>query len=357
MLCGGGTGGHVFPLVAVAREIKKLAPETKIYFVGPEEFSLDCLREEGVTVKRIIAAGKMRSYFSLLYLWELIKLPFAFIQSFLTVAFINPDVVLGKGSYGSVLPVLCTWLLGKKIILHDSDAIPGKANKFLSKFANDIAVSFEEAAQYFPGKKIYHTGNPVRLKFLGLTKPEAEKILNFSSEKSVIFIGGGSQGAQRINNIILESLSELRSKYFIVWSVGLNNLSTIENAITDKKDLKLVGLLDEKELAAVYTLCDIAVGRAGAGTIFEVAAFGAPSILIPLERRGGDQPLNAQAYANSGAAVVLKEPGLTKDSLLGSVGHILASREELSIMSQNARKFAKIEAGRNLAKILLDLAK
>ena len=121
--------------------------------------------------------------------------------------------------------------------------------------------------------------------------------------------------------------------------------------------MKLVGLLDEKELAAVYTLCDIAVGRAGAGTIFEVAAFGAPSILIPLERRGGDQPLNAQAYANSGAAVVIKESNLTKDSLLGSVEHILTSREELSIMSQNARKFAKIEAGRNLAKILLDLAK
>ena len=131
LLAGGGTGGHVLPLVAVARAIRKVASDAKVYFIGPEEFPLDELREEGVVVKKIIAAGKIRRYFSPLYVWELVKLPLAAIESFVKVLLINPDVVLGKGSYGSVLPILCARLLGKQVILHESDVMPGLANRFL----------------------------------------------------------------------------------------------------------------------------------------------------------------------------------------------------------------------------------
>lgn len=353
MLCGGGTGGHVLPLVAVARSIKKLAPEAKIYFVGPEEFSLDSLRAEGVIIKKIIATGKLRRYFSLLYIWELIKLPFTFIQSLITVALINPDVVLGKGSYGSVLPVVAAEILFKKIVIHESDTVPGLANKFLSYVTENIAVSFEETKKFFPNKNIHVVGNPIRLKYLDLTKKEATETLNIETNKPIIFTSGGSQGAQKINEVILNSLNALLEKYFVIWSVGKNNYKFIKHRVFDKNNLKLVDFLNEKELAAAYILCDIAIGRAGSGTIFETAAFGKASILIPLERKGGDQPHNADAYNKAGATIVLKESELKENNLLKSIEQAMI---ENIMLSQNAKKFAKIDADDQLAQILLDLA-
>ena len=355
MLCGGGTGGHVFPLVEVARGIRKLDPEAKIYFVGPEEFPLTSLRKEEVIVKKIIGAGKLRRYFSLAYVWELIKLPFAFLHAFFTVLFINPDAVLGKGSYGSVLPVLCAKLLGKKIILHESDAIPGLANRFLSKFTKNIALAFEGAQKFFPNKNIFVVGNPVRLKYMGLTKEEARDILEFPSEGKVLFISGGSQGAQKINTIILESLDKLLEDYDIIWSAGTGNYDSLRQATEGKSHLKLSALLSEKELAAAYTLCDIAIGRAGAGTIFEISAFGKPSILIPLERKGGDQPFNARTYAGTGTSIILSEAELSPESLISAINTILGSEAVYEDMAEKAKKFAKIDAGCQLAKILLNL--
>ena len=355
MLCGGGTGGHVFPLVEVARSVKKLNPETKIYFVGPEEFPLASLREEEVIVKKIIGAGKLRRYFSLMHIWEIIKLPLAFLQSLIIVAAINPDSVLGKGSYGSVLPVLCAKILGKKILLHESDALPGLANRFLSRFTKNIAVAFKETSQYFPRKNIFLVGNPVRLKYLGFTKREAEDILEFPSDRKVVFISGGSQGAKKINNVILESLDKLLENYDVIWSVGQNNYQIINEAIDGKSHLKLSALLSEKELAAAYTLCDLVVGRAGSGTIFETAAFGKPSVLIPLERKSGDQPFNAKAYADAGTSIILNESEFAPETLVSAINTISSTQAMAEDMKENARKFAKIDAGDQLAQILLNL--
>ncbi len=373
LLCGGGTGGHVLPLVAVARAIKKLEPKTKIYFVGPEEFSLDALREEGVIVKKIIAAGKLRRYFSLWYVWELVKLPLAFLQSLITVAWINPDVVLGKGSYGSVLPVVAAEILFKKIVIHESDAVPGLANRFLAHITDNIAVSFEETKKFFPDKNVHIAGNPVRVKYMDLSKDEAKKNLGLDreqlsmslrsyshaelegNEKKIIFISGGSQGAQKINRIVLESLDKLLEKYFVIWSTGSANHQSVKHRVSNNNEIKIFPFLGERELAAAYILCDLTLGRAGAGTIFEIAAFGKPSILIPLERNGGDQPFNASAYAQNGAAIVLKESQLTSEKLLETIDKTLSDASMLTKMSQKAKEFAKIEAAEELAKILLDL--
>ena len=359
LLAGGGTGGHVLPLVEVARGIKKLEPEAQIYFVGPEEFSLNSLREERIIIKKIIAAGKIRRYFSLWNLVEPFKIPVAFIQSFFIILAINPDVVLGKGSYGSVWPMVAAWLLGKKIVLHESDAVPGLANRFLARFTHNIALAFENTKKFFPHKNIYAVGNPVRLKYLGLTKNEALKVLNIQclTDHQIIFISGGSQGAQKINSVILEILNQLCEKYFVIWSVGQNNLSHVKHRVSniDSGDVKLVGLLNEKELASAYILSSLAIGRAGSGTIFELAAFAKPSILIPLERKGGDQPLNAQIYADTGATVVLPEAELSPQLLLETINDILSNVSKLETMNRNAQKFAKIDAGAELAQILLDL--
>jgi UDP-N-acetylglucosamine:LPS N-acetylglucosamine transferase len=151
----------------------------------------------------------------------------------------------------------------------------------------------------------------------------------------------------------LESLDKILEKYFVVWSVGKNNYIFIKNKILNKDNIKLFSFMDEKELAAAYILCDVAIGRAGTGTIFETAAFGKPSILIPLERKGGDQPHNAQAYANVGATLILKESELSQENLLAKITETLNQSQQLS---QNAKKFARIDAATELAKILIDLA-
>ena len=390
LLAGGGTGGHVLPLVAVARAIRKVASDAKVYFIGPEEFPLDELREEGVVVKKIIAAGKIRRYFSPLYVWELVKLPLAAIESFVKVLLINPDVVLGKGSYGSVLPILCARLLGKQVILHESDVMPGLANRFLSKFINHIALAFEETRKYFPGKNIYMTGNPIRLKYLDLTKEEAREFLQplfhsisvrsytnaISGEggsRKAIFVSGGSQGAQRINEIVLKTIKDLIQKYTVIWSTGQNNYQAIKNELKNHNvntshtivedlltmsaesdgRLRLFPLLAEKELAAAYILCDIVIGRAGSGTIFEAAAFGKPAILIPIESAGNHQLYNAQSYAGTGAAKILRESELSAPALLKILNDLMANDQLLIQMSQSAGKFAKIDAAEQLAQILL----
>ncbi|MBI2453978.1 MAG: UDP-N-acetylglucosamine--N-acetylmuramyl-(pentapeptide) pyrophosphoryl-undecaprenol N-acetylglucosamine transferase [Parcubacteria group bacterium] len=307
-------------------------------------------------VKKIIAAGKMRRYFSWLNLLEPFKIPLAFIQSLIIVASINPDAVLGKGSYGSIWPVLAAWVLRKKIVLHESDAVPGLANKFLSKFTNHVALAFEETGKLFPKENTHVVGNPVRLKYIGLTKDEAETILAIKVNRKIVFISGGSQGAQRINNIILRALPGLLESYFIIWSVGSSNHQDLRSKTAGKNNLLISALFSEKELAAAYTLCDLAVGRAGAGTIFELAAFGKPSILIPLERKGGDQPHNAKIYADTGAAIILEESGLTAQKLFETLNKTLSDSNLLAAMSQKAKEFAKIDAGEELAKILLNLA-
>lgn len=357
ILAGGGTGGHVLPLVAITRAIKELNTQAKIYFVGPEEFSLDSLRQEGIIIKKIIPAGKIRRYFSWLYLWEAIKLPRAFLQSLIIITRINPDVVLGKGSYGSVLPVLVAKILGKKIILHESDVMPGLTNRFLARWADIIIVSFNESLSYFRGRtsKMVVLGNPVRLQYLNLDKTRAAGILNFNPGKKVIFISGGSQGAQKINQVILASLDMLLNQYDLIWSVGLNNFKDIKEKIGSRQNLKLAALLSEQELAAAYRLCDLVIGRAGSGTIFETAAFGKPSILIPLMQASQHQLFNAQAYASTGAALVIKESDLSEDILKNSIASVLANTQTIETMSQKAQKFAKIESADSLARILLDL--
>jgi len=357
ILAGGGTGGHVLPLVAIARAIKELNTQVKIYFVGPEEFSLDSLRQEGITIKKIIPAGKIRRYFSWLYLWEAIKLPLAFLQSVIIVAKINPDVVLGKGSYGSVLPVLAAKILGKKIILHESDVMPGLANKFLARWADIIIVSFTESLSYFrgPTSKMVVLGNPVRLEYLNLDKTQAARVLNFNPSKKVIFISGGSQGAQKINQVILLLLDALLDQYNLIWSVGSNNFKELKEKIGSRQNLKLAALLSEQELAATYRLCDLIIGRAGSGTIFEAAAFGKPSILIPLMQANQHQLFNAQAYALTGAALIIKESDLTEGILKNSIASILANTQIIKTMSQKAQTFAQIESANALAKILLGL--
>ncbi len=355
LLTGGGTGGHIFPLVAVARELKRKGAE--VGFLGPEEFSLDALRAEGVYVRTIVAAGKFRRYLSLENISDALRLPRAYFESRQFLRWWNPDIILGKGGYGSIAPVIAARRARVPIILHESDVIPGLANKFLGRFADRVIVSFGETRKYFASKQPILLGNPIRTQFRGMIKSEARKVLGLNTRRKIIFVIGGSQGALSLNELIDRASGELVKHYAFIVGSGEKAAHLFKN-IRGLKTVVVKPFLNEKELAAAYALTDAVVARSGAGTIFETAAFGKPSVLIPLESSAsGHQLANARAYEKTGATIVLEENGLNEQALRYSIESIL-SREDIAFqMASMARKFAKPNAAENIADFLLSRAR
>ena len=218
LLAGGGTGGHVYPLIPVIRELKKRGAE--VAFIGPEDFPLDVLRGEKIEVFSITRAGKLRRYFSLATIGDALKLPFAVFQARGAIKKFRPQVILGKGGYGTIAPVIAARMSKVPVVLHESDVIPGLANRKLARFADLILLGFAEAAAHFKGVRTEVVGNPVRNELKGLSKAEARKLLNFDTQRKIIFVIGGSQGSLFINNLVKQALPELLKRYAVILNVG-----------------------------------------------------------------------------------------------------------------------------------------
>lgn len=353
MLAGGGTGGHIFPLIPVIRELKKR--DVEVAFIGPEELSLDVLRNEDIDVHTIVSAGKFRRYASPKTLLEIVRTPVAIIQSLFILNKFKPHVIMGKGGYGTGAPVIAARILSIPIVLHESDTIPGLANRFLSRFARHILLGFKEAREYFPDKEMSVVGNPVRTEYRGMKKSEARQVLDLESERSTIFVMGGSQGAHSVNNLLLEALPSLLDRYAVIASVGENNIDAFKHI--NVKNAVIKPFVNEKELAAALTLADVFVSRAGSSGIFEAAAFAKPSILIPLSTSAsGHQEVNARAYEKTEAAVVLDETKATGQTLTYAIESILTSPGVAEHMSTQAKKFATLDSAERIVDILIRYA-
>ncbi|KKP36252.1 MAG: hypothetical protein UR23_C0022G0002 [Candidatus Roizmanbacteria bacterium GW2011_GWA2_32_13] len=359
LFTAGGTGGHIYPIVSVVREIKKIAQDRnlqiKMYFMGNTFFCKQELRAEGVKII-YLPGGKLTRYFSIKSPWELLKTLFDIIESLIIIWFIMPDVILSKGGPGSLSVGFVGRIYGSRLIIHDSDSIPGLTNRILGRIANYIAISFPEAGIYFNKNKVIMTGNPIRLSLLYGKKQENKK-------RKTIFFMGGSQGADALNNLVKESLRDLLKKYVIYHSVGKNNyqkliknLKEVYNIdITKEKNYKIRAYFNEIEIVYIYAQSDLVVARAGAGDIFEIAALGLPSILIPLPESASDhQRKNAFYYARSKACVVIEQENFKPSILLDQINNILNNQELYKEMSVAAKNFAKPEAAKNLAKFLIE---
>lgn len=355
LLTGGGTGGHIFPLVAVARALKRKDAEAA--FLGPEEFPLDALRAEGVRVQTIVPAGKFRRYLSLENLSDALRLPRAYLQARRFVRSWHPDIVFGKGGYGSLAPVIASSRAHLPVVLHESDVLPGLANKFLARFADHIIISFGPTRKYFPSKQTIVLGNPIRTQFAGMKKSAARKILALNTRRKLIFVVGGSQGARSLNELLERVAPELVRRYALVVSVGYKNEHLFKN-VGGQKTVVIRPFLDESELAAAYTLADLVIARAGAGSIFEIAAFGKPSILIPLASAAGAHQLaNARAYEKTGGTIVLEERELNEQIFSYSIESVLEREDVSSLMASRAQKFAQPDSAEKIADFLLDRAR
>lgn len=375
LLTGGGTGGHIFPIIAVAREIKKIqfsAPEqTKrrketisLHYLGPQDsFGEIFLSQEGIKVKSILT-GKIRRYFTPLSLLQnfvdvFFKIPIGTIQAFFRIFFLAPDLIFSKGGYGSIPVVFTGWILGIPVFIHESDAVPGFSNKILSRFAAITFISFPKTG-YFPPSKIILVGNPVRKEILDGSKEEAKRIFGLKGGKPLILISGGSQGAQKINDLVLNIFPDLLKNYEIIHQCGEKNFKEVRteaNIIMNTEQQKyyhLYPFLREEEIRHAYKASDLIVSRAGSSSIFEIAACGKPSILVPLPGSAQDhQSKNATAYIARGAALVIEETNLTSHFFLDRLRYLFSHPKELETMERESLIFAQPEAAKIIAQDMI----
>lgn len=366
LFTGGGTGGHIFPIVAVVRELKRIAEEEQIldlefYYLGPNDLAGKALREEGVMVIPIMA-GKWRRYFAVGNLFDMLKIPLGILQSLWNIFLILPDAVFSKGGYGALPVMIASALFRIPLIVHESDALPGKVNLFASKFAWRVGISFKNAYDFFPKEKTALVGVPIRKRILGGSKEEAKEELNIFSSQPVIGIIGASQGAQKINETVLEILKELTEEYEVVHQTGEKNFEVVKGEagvileFGHKERYHPYGFLDERMLRNFYQAADLVVSRAGASSIFEIAAWGKPAILIPLKDSAQDhQRKNAYEYAATGGAVVIEEGNLTPHLLLAEIKKIMKNQELMKKMKEAAQRFARIDSSEVIARELLKL--
>ncbi|HJN62391.1 MAG TPA: UDP-N-acetylglucosamine--N-acetylmuramyl-(pentapeptide) pyrophosphoryl-undecaprenol N-acetylglucosamine transferase [Candidatus Parcubacteria bacterium] len=368
LFTGGGTGGHILPILAVAREIRRIYQSEKsldFYYIGPkDEFGNILLSQEGIKVKEILA-GKIRRYLTPKSILEniidiLFKVPIGIFQSFFHIFFLAPDLIFSKGGYGSLPVVVTGWILQVPILLHESDISPGLANKFLSKFASKVFTSFPKT-EYFSVKKIIITGNPIRKAVLKGSKDDAKRIFNLSGEKPIILILGGSQGAQKINDMILNILPEFLKEFEVIHQCGENNFKGVKaeaKVVLTKKSERyyhLVPFLKETDLRHAYEASGLILSRAGSGSIFEISALGKPSILVPLLGAAQNhQVKNAYAYSRAKATIVIEEGNLTPNFFLEKLRYLFSNPKELENMSQKAKEFSKPEAGRVISQYIID---
>jgi len=366
-LIGGGSGGHVYPLMAVAESLKtesaKRGLDLSLRTLGDGDFIKKASTEFGVSHSHLLRA-KWRPYFSILNLIDLLKVPLVFVQSFFYLWVFMPDVVFAKGGYSSFIPVLAAKIFFIPVIIHDSDSIPGKANLMMSRLANHIFVSFDNAKSYFPENKTTVVGNPSRKDLIVLNDKESSaSYFSLSTKKPTVLIIGGSQGAQIINQVVFDSLLQLAEKFNIIHQVGISNYEDFNKKVEEMKkkedelhislinsSYKIYPFFKVEQLKMAYSMADVIVSRAGAGTLFEVSALGKPIIVIPIkESASGHQKQNAiEIYKHGGTYI--EEPNLTTHLLIDQIEKSIQNKDEIK---EKLRGFSNPNSAEIIASYLL----
>lgn len=377
LLTGGGTGGHIYPLLAVAAELRRIAAAGNVsidvrYFGGAEEYA-EAVKAAGIGFSKIIS-GKIRAYFSIWNLLDLPKFFLGWIQALWKIFWFRPDAAFSKGGPGALPVLLACRFYSIPIAIHESDSIPGKTNLYSGKIAEKIFISFESAKNFFRNKnKVLLAGNPVRPDLLDFDKSLSGNQLKSAAKQSfglnpglpVLLVLGGSQGATRINDAILASLEPLLRQAQIIHQVGRKNYNEYKKMVEIKmrnlpeqlkKQYHFQPLFNAGRLKTAYLAADLALSRAGAGSIFELAAFGKPAILVPLpEAANNHQKENARQYAGAGAALVMEQEDCF-GNLVSQISVLLKNSSLLEKMASAAKNFYRPLAAQTIAKEILKIA-
>lgn len=368
---GGGTGGHFYPIIAVAEAVRDIATERhliapRLFYIAPSPYDEDALFANDITYIPC-KAGKMRRYMSLQNVTDMFITLWGTIGCIITLFKIYPDVVFSKGGYASVPVVLAASVLRIPIIIHESDAKPGRANLLGAKFATHIGVAFDNAIQYFPKKvqgKIARTGIPLR-KALGRLDPtSAVAALQLDPSVPTMLILGGSSGSKAINETVLGALESLVGSVNVIHQTGRDNFAEVEKAASvilgsspHKNRYHAFPFLNVETLRQAAGAAHVVISRAGATAIAEIALWRRPSILIPIpESISHDQRTNAYAYAHLGAASVIEQGNLTPHILASEVTRIALDPSVAQTMVERSAAFGNENAARIVAEGLMRIA-
>ncbi len=370
LLTGGGSGGHVYPLWAVAESLRDKLPEVDLHYLGPTDEFSSILFEKGVKTHSILSS-KLRRYAAGI-LENLIDVPRFFIalaQALFKIYLLMPDVVFSKGGPGAFATVLAARFYRIPVVIHESDSIPGLTNIFCRPFAKYIAVSFPDAQKYFPASKTFLTGQPIRKElFSNIPRQDiAKQELHFDPNKPLILILGSSQGSARINEFTVVNLKDILRVGQVLHQTGNANFKATKEIsqvalrqlpaelAAETRYLPVPFLYEDMKRA--LSAADVVVSRASS-TIMEIAGFGKPAILIPLKESANDhQRGNAYAFAKAGGGVVIEEPNLLPVIFLNELKKIVEHNETREKMSQASGAFFKPNGADNVADLIISLVK
>ena len=355
VFAGGGTGGHIFPGLAIVDELLKLPGERSVVWIGSSS-GMDRSIVEGHGVRFVgISTGKLRRYFSWKNFTDLFKIAGGFFASIGILIKLKPAIVFSKGGFVSVPACLAAHLLRIPVITHECDFSPGLATRINARVASDIFVSYEETARAFNERlrrRVTVTGNPVRPVFYSASAERGRAFLGCAENKvPILLVLGGSLGARQVNEMVLGSLESLCAAFVVVHQTGEQNRDQAASDVSPTvKDRYRTYAFIRDEMADVLAAATLVVARSGANTVWECAAAGKPMILVPLEKGSsrGDQVENARYFVSHGAAIMLTGSEATSERLAQTVVGLVAHEGVMVDMAHNS---AALGADRPAARI------
>jgi UDP-N-acetylglucosamine--N-acetylmuramyl-(pentapeptide) pyrophosphoryl-undecaprenol N-acetylglucosamine transferase len=347
---GGGTGGHVFPGIAVIDELRKLGSANIVWIGSGKGMEKEIIAGYGIPFYGV-PSGKLRRYVSLDNFFDVWKIIAGFFASLFLLMKLRPSLVFSKGGYVSVPVVAAAGFLGIPVFTHESDSDPGIATRIDSLFAEKILTSFEETKDWFPEKtrpRVELTGNPIRTVLLGGNAGKGRAYVGCQEGKKILLVLGGSQGARPLNIAVREMLDPLCERCFVVHQTGKNDFMSIA------KQGYFSQAFFKEELSDILACASLVVCRAGSNTLWELAALGIPAILVPLASGSrGDQVRNAAVFEREGAALVVTEDANLASGLLEIICKLIDNDAVLERMALKARSLSRKDAAERIADLIL----
>lgn len=355
ILSGGGTGGHIYPAIAIANELKSRFPDAEFLFVGAQDkMEMQKVPQSGYAIEGLWIAGLQRKLTLQNAMFPL-KLVSSLLKSRKIIKKFKPDVVIGTGGFASGPLLQTANTLNIPTVIQEQNSYPGITNKLLSKKANAICVAYENLEQFFPKNKIVFTGNPVRQDILDIDSKRSEALsyFNLDENKKTLLVIGGSLGARRINQLIAKEIDFLRNNNLqIIWQCGNLYMADYKH-FSEVENVQVVSFIDRMDL--IYAAADFVISRAGASSVSELCLVGKPTIFIPSPNVAEDhQTKNAKAIVDKNGALLIKESEL--DEKFESVFNKLIHDENLQkSLSENMKKLAKPNATKDIVEQIVKL--
>jgi UDP-N-acetylglucosamine--N-acetylmuramyl-(pentapeptide) pyrophosphoryl-undecaprenol N-acetylglucosamine transferase len=360
IIAGGGTGGHLFPGLAVAEEFRNRDAQTEVIFVGTE-FGIEArvVPREGYPIRFLRAEGLVgKSVFKKIR--AMFKVLFSIVDSYRIIRTVSPDIVIGVGGYASGAIMLVAFLMSMPAMILEQNSMPGLTNKILGRFINTVCITYQESMSFFQNSKTFLTGNPVRMQVLKGSVESAYKLFSLEKGLFTVFAFGGSSGARSINMAMVDALNympDLRDKIQFLHQTGLNDYETTRDAYR-KAGFKGTITPFIYQMGEAYAVADIVISRAGATTLAELTALGKPAILIPYPYAAGNhQELNARKLLEMGAAKMMLDRELKGEALAENIRELYMNETMRADMQRNSRAVGRPDACAKVVDIAMSLMK